>query len=60
MKMAPVLSPVGPLVRTGPNEVVTDDPDAIDLLYGAGSRFEKVGLPKYLESFDLWWLNYDL
>jgi hypothetical protein len=33
---------IGPLVRTGPNEVVTNDPKAIELLYGFGSKFEKV------------------
>ncbi|KIW12773.1 hypothetical protein PV08_07960 [Exophiala spinifera] len=31
----------GPLVRTGPNEVVTNDPKAIEVLYGIGSKFEK-------------------
>jgi hypothetical protein len=33
---------IGPLVRTGPNEVVTNDPKAIELLYGFSSKFEKV------------------
>ncbi|KEF58699.1 uncharacterized protein A1O9_06625 [Exophiala aquamarina CBS 119918] len=31
----------GPLVRTGPDEVVTNDLKAIQLLYGIGSKFPK-------------------
>ncbi|KAJ9641295.1 hypothetical protein H2204_002973 [Knufia peltigerae] len=31
----------GPLVRTGPNEVITNDLNAVDLLYSIGSKFPK-------------------
>ncbi|KAF5862062.1 hypothetical protein ETB97_012209 [Aspergillus alliaceus] len=31
----------GSLVRTGPNELSTSDPDAIQQIYGPGSRFRK-------------------
>jgi len=32
---------LGPLVRTGPNEVSVSDPNAIKQIYGAGSRYRK-------------------
>lgn len=39
-------------MRTGPNEVVTNDPKAIDLLYGIGSKFSKVGLASAVDIED--------
>lgn len=42
----------GAIVRTGPNEVIINDPKALDIVYGFGSDFQKVTRPYLSQVYD--------
>ncbi|KEF53868.1 uncharacterized protein A1O9_10270 [Exophiala aquamarina CBS 119918] len=47
----------GPLVRTGPNEVITNDPKALEVFYGIGSKFPKAYFYRAFAQPDVWGIN---
>ncbi|OQV05496.1 hypothetical protein CLAIMM_10223 [Cladophialophora immunda] len=44
----------GPVVRTGPDEVIVNDPSVLDVIYGFGSKFQKTDFYRLFGFPDIW------